>query len=80
MLEKPRWPPALGPSTTIKSAVVFYFLSHRLSIKLQAFADETIGAILTLESLVRLGNLFGIPAPDIIRSTFEFTHYFTYSS
>ena len=54
--ENPRCPPALGPSTTIKSAVVFSFLSQILRTKLQALDDETIGAILTLEPLVRLGN------------------------
>ena len=32
-------------------------------IRLQALDDETIGAILTLEPLVKLGNLLGIPAP-----------------
>ena len=67
-LEKPKCPPALGPSFTSISGVTLLCLSQSFNKTLAPFKDDIIGASFTLESLAILGKEVGIPAPDIIIS------------
>ena len=67
--EKPRWPPALGPSITIKSAVRSYLCAHILRIRFAARFEDTIGAIFVRQcSPIRAGRSIGSPAPLMITS------------
>lgn len=77
--EKPRCPPASGPSATIKSAVRKYFLSQYFKIVCAAFPEETIGAIWAEYPAAYLGRAVGRPAPEIIASAPASQAALTYS-
>ena len=65
---KPKCPPAKGPSSTTKSAVLWYFWLQVLSKTLAALPLETIGAIKAVPSGTSSGKLRGNPAPEITAS------------
>ena len=67
-LENPRCPPASGPSVTIKSAVLPYFLSQVFKSSAAARLDDTIGAIFAFPASTSSGRSTGSPAPQITAS------------
>ena len=69
----PRWPPALAPSTTMKSGKRLYFFIQDCRISFAARPPDTMGAIRALPSGTNSGNCRGKPAPEITASMPEAT-------
>ena len=65
---KPKCPPAKGPSSTTKSAVLWYFWLQVFNKTLAALPLETMGAIIAVPSGTSSGRLKGSPAPEITAS------------
>ena len=77
--EKPRCPPAFGPSTTKASGRYPYFCIHLRAIREAARADDTMGTSFVLKSSFFssqtsrkiFGKSMGSPAPEKIISAFS---------